>query len=179
MTSDALAAPDPDDVIVVASVTSPGIAEISDSAGRVFKWDKKEAKGSSGATLTYQGEDLATFDVTFSFWDWATQKDDWEAFRKVLEASADAKRPTGIDIYHSELDAIGIRSVVVTKLGKVKRRSDGLRTVVVSFSQYRAPSKAGGTPNGSKANAAAGKKAEPVDPVDAEIDNLMKQAAAA
>lgn len=177
--SDTFAAADPEDHIVLAGRMSPGVCAIGDT-GRPFKWDKKDAKGSSGATNTYQGEDLAEFDIVFSFWDWATQKAEWDNFAKLLPPSS--PKPTALDIYHAELAAINVHSVVVTLIGKPVRASNGLRTVKVSFQQYREPKPSGGTPRGSATGSELNPNGDfigpplPPDPVDAQIAALLAKA---
>ena len=59
--------PDLFDHIVIAGVTSPGVASVT-GASRAYDWDVKKGKGASGATVTFQGEPPAKFKVSLKLW---------------------------------------------------------------------------------------------------------------
>src|SRR5262245_24486168 len=136
------------DVVYLAGQALPGIAQVS-AASRPYKWDAKQAKGSSGATTTYKSEDLAKIKVKLLLWlpEHIVAR---ERPRVPLKSPHDVKQPSALDIQHPYLEELDIRSVVVEDLGQMEHSGKGLFTVTISLLEYRPPKKAGGTPKGSK-----------------------------
>lgn len=166
--------PDAYDVITLAGQVSPGIAEVS-SAKRQYEWDIKKPKGSSGGSMTFQGEALSAFKVKFKLW-LPEHFAAWAGFRLLLEKSPAAKEPTALTIQHPDLDELGIRDVTVLEIGGRVHEGKGLHSYIVDFSKYAEAKKAGGTPKGSKA---AGAQGSTQDAADAEIQRLLDKARAA
>ena len=137
--------------IVVAGVPSPGLCAIS-GAERKWKWEKKEAKGKSGASVTGGNKELAEPSFTLDLWRRGAVDHiaDWETFRPVL-GTPDPNNPVALDVYHPALEAGEIRSVVVQEIGPLVHKGKGLWQVTVKLLEYRKPEVQSGTPGGSKA----------------------------
>jgi hypothetical protein len=158
------------DCIILAGVTSPGVVASVAGAGNPRAWDEKKAAGSSGATLTYQGDGLAKFKVKIQLWEPA-HFDEWETFKALLVPPT--KDCRALDIYHPRLEQlpIPVRSVVVDDPGSPEPADDtGLWTVEIAFREYRAPKPATSTTSGSKSS-----KKNSGDPVDDMIRDLTSQ----
>jgi hypothetical protein len=171
------------DTIKIAGKQSPGIATITDSAGRPYKWDKKEGPGTEGDTKTYRGQRSSDFSITFLLW---TREHfaEWDAFSPLLEYDASkGKAIKAVAIEHPGLNALKIRNVIVEFVGVPQPKSDGTTTIKVDFSEYY-PAKnrnATGTPTSAKSSSSSGPGA-PKAPSQAkskqeeEIERLLAEA---
>lgn len=162
--------------IVLAGVRSPGVVTIS-GHDRVTDWDVKAASGQAGASTTLKGEKPA--EITCSFFlvrDLTLGIDDlerWPAFLALINSTVNGSTPKALDIYHPDLAANGITSVVKSSVGGVTHDGMGGQTVVVKFLEYKPPKKVGGSPNGSKAKPKSG--ADPDAAALAELARLTDQ----
>jgi hypothetical protein len=145
--------PEQYDYCWLAGMPTPGLVEVT-GGDRKHKWDKKEAKGSSGATITSQGAEPA--EPTMKVRLWFDRENNINHFwlwdlniKPILEAALEGK--TAIDIYHPSLAANGINSVVVQEVSQLaKEGEDGLHSITIKFLEFRPPKPAGATPKGSK-----------------------------
>lgn len=82
------------DVIQLGGEYSPGIATVS-GAGSPRVWEKRKGFGLSGATVVFQGADLASFEVEIKIWT-QTQLTAWRVFynKFLQETTAAASRVT-------------------------------------------------------------------------------------
>lgn len=164
------------DSILAAGVKSPGVVTLS-GHDRTIGWDIKKGPGTSGATTTRTSEDPVSFTASFYLVrDDALGIDDlerWPQFEQVLRSTVSGATPQAIDIYHPDLAANGITSVVLQKMGGAVHDGMGGVTYAVQLLEYRPPKAKGGTPSGSKAK----KKTEPDPDADAlkELERLTKQ----
>jgi len=160
------------DYIILAGTVSPGIVAAVAGASNPRTWDEKKATGSSGATLTYQGDGLAKFTVKLSFW-LPEHFDEWDLFKPLLLPPTKDSR--ALDIWHPRLEQlpVPVSAVVVEDVGSPEPADDtGLWTVEIKFKEYRAPKPASSTASGSKSSK---KNAGPPDPVDEMIKDLTNQ----
>ena len=178
------------ETIIVAGVAAPGIASVS-GAEWSYKWDVKEAKGSSGATTTYQGEEVAKPEVELQLWKDGTDEDgvdhfaEWDAFRVILRSgqSAGAKSVKALEVLHPYLTDAEIFSAGVTKIGQLVHAGKGLYKVKFGLIAYKPAKPAGGTPKGGwtvdhgKGGQGGGQSAK--DENDQQIDKLIAKAKAA
>ncbi len=163
------AVPDLYDFIVVQGIASPGIATVS-GADRGYKWDVKEAKGSAGATTTFQGDGVAKPKVEFQLW-LDEHFEAWDTFVQILKA-AQGKNPTVLDVVHPVFQEHEIRSLVVENIGQVVHKGKGLYSITVSFLEYYPPKPKGGSP-------VASGWVDTTDKQDAELADLLAKAKAA
>jgi len=137
------------DHLYLCGEKSPGIIDDIDGLDNPRVWEEKKAAGSSGATITFQGDGLCEFTVRLRFW---TQKDfdDWEVWKRLLE-SPKSKSQNALDIVHPRLAQLvtPITSVVVTNVTAPKGTLLSGDIVTISFKQYRKPKPAMATPKGS------------------------------
>lgn len=136
------------DTVVLATLASPGLATL-EGFERPYGWEAKKAKGSSGAKITYQGEDLAEGEVELRLWE-PEHFAQWDVFRGLLAKAQDPKKIQALDILHPFLTDQAIYSVVVVSIGLPKRDKGGLWRVRFKLKEYREPKAAGGSPKGSK-----------------------------
>lgn len=141
------------DAILAAGVRSPGVVTLS-GHDRVIGWDVKEGPGQSGASMTRKGAKPVEFTATFYLVSdqsiGVDQVADWWAFQEVLESTVSGSKPKPIDIYHPDLAARGITSVVLSSLGGVVHDGKGGQTIAVKLIEYFPPKPSGGTATGSR-----------------------------
>lgn len=151
------------DAVIIGGIVSPGKATVAGFA-RAYEWDVKKGKGSSGATITAQGEAPAKGTITLTLWEGGFGPDgrdhfaEWDAMRQLL-AQPSGKTITAHDIFHPYLQDVGVTSIVVEELGTVEPKGGGLYEVAIKALEYKPPKKTGGTPGKSKPVTA---KADPV-----------------
>jgi hypothetical protein len=152
------------DGIVLGGVQSPGKVTLS-GHDRKVGWDVVTVKGQKGATTNLK--DIPPIEFTCTFYlvrDDAQGIDDladWPAFRDLIYSTTDGPKPKALDIYHPDLAANKIKSVVLGSFGGVVHDGKGGQTIVVKFQEYSPPKPKGGSLNGSSTK---GKKPAPPDP---------------
>ena len=137
------------DAIRVAGVWTPGLCVIS-KAGQTFTWDKRKGYGYGGAWLIFTGDDLAEFDITWTFWR-QDQIDAWKAFQKSNLSKPPAQpqlnsaflpnvpKPKALGVYNPILNELGITQIVPKVVGQFVQVSIGKWQKTVSFYQFKAP----------------------------------------
>ena len=167
------------DSIVLGGVKSPGLVTLS-GHDRNQKWDIKDADGAGGASTTYKGEQVAQFTGSFYLVNDLTlgvnEFEEWDEFveEAIWPMLPSGGKPRAFDIYHPDLDRNDIHSVYQASVDGMTHDGKGGATVVVKFLEYRPAKKKSGTPSGSKTKA----KVDPNADLKAQIDSLLKQAAA-
>lgn len=173
------------DFAVIAGRKTPGVAIVS-GFKLPWEWEKKKGKGSSGASVTSQGEDLSDGTLKLLLWRSGGSQDDgiddfaeWDDLREylILQIRGGGKDPKALDFTHPYTTDLGISSVYVKSIGQVTREGNrGLHSVTIELGQFRAPQKAGGTPKASTGkqwqDSAKSKQ-------EKEIEDLLKKAQAA
>lgn len=171
------------DIVRIAGVTCPGYCKI-DGFTRPYGWDVKKGKGTLGAVVTFVSSDPAKGSITFYLWT-KDHFDRWLSFRKLFAYDPTKKKLEAVDIYHSSLEDIGIKSVVIESIGMIVRESGGLYSIKVDMLEYFPPPKksAVATPSGSSTNggkktgSTPGTKPDPIeDAQQAEIGRLLVEA---
>jgi hypothetical protein len=167
---DYLATPSLCDYVVLEGQRSPGVARVrAPSSPR--KWDERDGHGASGATLVYNGDKIAHFEIEIDLWE--TQHfDDWDAFKVLLQRAPKGTKPKAMDISHPFTDEHGIASVVVEDLVGPEVSDQGLTTWVVKLAQYRPPTPAQGKPAGSGAQPGG---TDAKTEADKQIEQLTQQ----
>lgn len=161
-------------VIVLKGVSSPGQVTLS-GHDRKHEWDIKSGPSLDGASMTLKATPPVAFTASFYLLrDEAQGIDDfatWPDFLKLINSSLTGTKPTALDIYHPALAANDIKSVCKATIGGEVYDGKGGMTVAITFQEYRAPKKKGGSPSGSKKNTAPDPNAD----VKAELDRLTTQ----
>jgi hypothetical protein len=156
--------------IILGGVTSPGVVKLS-GHDRKIGWDIKKGPGQSGATTTRTSEDPVEFTATFYLVrDASISVDDidrWPAFDGLIRSTVAGKTPKALPIYHPDLTANGIVSVVLSKFGGVVHDGKGGQTIAVTFLEYKPPKPQGNSPKPKP-------KAKGPDPDQAALDELSK-----
>lgn len=134
------------DHVELAGATSPGVVKLSGHDDKTM-WDVKAGSGQSGASLTRKGAPPPEFTATFYLAD-GDEIDAWFYFRALINSSV-AGETTALDIYHPDLEANGIKSVVKGTIGGTVHDGKGGQTIAVKFQVYAPPVKAAGSPSGS------------------------------
>lgn len=151
----------------LGGVFSPGVVTLS-GHDDVVEWDVKAAEGQKGASLTRKGSKPRTFKASI-FMATEEQFAQWPAFRDMVNSTTKGTTTVAVDIYHPDLAAAGITSVVKGTIAGPVYASGGV-TRVVTFQEYAPPKAAGGSPGGSKA-----KGPDPNAAANAELAALTKQ----
>lgn len=158
---------------------SPGL--IVECAGmNPRKWDKKDGTGITGATVVFNGEGLAEFDVRIQLgWEGPTlpkraeQWAQWAVWKRHLLPPT-TKNPTAKRIWYPSLDQlpVPIVAVIVRGNGAVgpKQVADGVWEWLIQFQQFRAPKPASSKPKGASGKGKG--DGESKDATDALIDKL-------
>jgi hypothetical protein len=155
-------------VLDLGGVSSPGTVTLS-GHDDVVEWDVKAAEGQKGASLTRKGTKPPSFKASIYM---ATEEQigQWPAFRDAVNATVKGKTTTAVDVYHPDLAAQGITSVVKGTIGGTTYDGKGGQTIVVTFQVYAPPVASGGSPSGSKNG-----KNDPNAAANAELAALTKQ----
>ena len=167
------------DGVEVAGRKWPGLVEV-DGCEQIFEWQKNKGKGSDGATVNYQGADLAEPKLTFRLWRgydggaWVDYFELWQEYKKVFSIPVSDKQPNAVTIVHPQFALAGIGAVVVKKIGDIKFKSEAGddATVTVELLVYRKPKPAGGTPKAAAKDKSSwfSKKANQRPKTDIEIE---------
>ena len=143
-------------VIVLGGVTSPGQVTLS-GHDRKVNWDVQAGPFLNGATTRFKS--IPPIEFTASFYlvkDVANKLDDfvlWPAFLTLINSTiASPRTPKALEIYHPDLAANDIKSVVKAMVGGMTYDGKGGATVDVKFQEYRPPRKWAGTPQSKPAN---------------------------
>lgn len=126
------------DWITLAGVKSPGKAIVS-GGRRSTGWEEQKGAATSGATLKYNGQGLAEFDVEIQLWE-DSHFLAWDSFRALLKpAPKDPSAPVvALDLRHPFVDELEANSVVLTERTMMEESGDtGLYTVGLKFKEYR------------------------------------------
>lgn len=93
--------------------------------------DKKKAAGRSGATITYQGDDLATFSIQLESWN----RDGWRVLMAVC-GMAQKQKGAPIVMHHPMLDAAGVDKAIVEKVKWPGNDSTELQKATLECTQW-------------------------------------------
>lgn len=161
------------DYILLGGLRSPGKATVT-RPGSPRKWDKRSGYATSGAWLIFMGADLTTFDVILEMTDDDSDWLDEPAFSRLLATPPIGTFAKAMDIGHPALNRppVLVTSAVVLDAGAWEQDDDGLWTMRIAFSAYRAPLPAIGKPKASIPNA-PGKVPTAADAREVEIQGLM------
>ena len=141
------------DSILLGDVKSPGVVKLT-GHDRKINWDVKAGKGQSGASTTLKDVPLIEFTASFYL---ASDEDiaEWVEFRSMVNLSVAGPKPKSMDVYHPDLAANRIHSVVLASFGGVIHDGKGGQTVTIKFQEYAPPKPKGGAPKGTNPNAKA------------------------
>jgi hypothetical protein len=148
------------DSFFLAGAPSPGVCRFNFPKA-VTGWENQAGKGEDGGESVLNGRKLSDFSVTITLWvgDYEVSHFDlWEAWKPILLTPVAVGAPRALDIYHPQLEGLGISSVIVKSWTEPQPNGD-TSTVQIDFGQY-APSKrrsGSGKMNGS----ASGKTSAP------------------
>lgn len=134
------------DHIELGGVTSPGVVKLS-GHDSVIEWDVKVGAGQVGATTTLRTATPVEFTATFFLAD-LEDIAAWPAFRDLINSTITGKGKA-LDVYHPDLAANGIKSVVKKSVGGVIHDGKGGQTIVVKLLEYKPPKPVALTPLGS------------------------------
>lgn len=166
--------------IELAGVRSPGQVTISNH-DRKAVWDVKSGPSQKGATMDLKEippiEFTCVFELFLDIEESPNEFEQWETFQALIESTINGPTPKALDIYHPDLAANQITSVVKAKVGgMVRDKNDpGKATVTVAFQEYAPPKKKGGSPNGSGNKKPDPKKPDPNAAANAELAALVEQ----
>jgi len=155
----------PADKLKLKGVLSPGLCEIvGASSGR--KWDELAGYAMSGALLVYRGIKLSHFTVKLKLLtdqDWV----DWAAFRPLVMRPPIGPVARTLDIYHPQLDEVGIHHCVIEEVHQPVQDEDGVWIIEIACIESRVHKKSVGKPDAAEAT--------PNDPRDDYIGELKAQ----
>lgn len=192
--------PEAFDFIFIAGTQNPGICKLTHV--KRHEWDKKKSKGSTGGTVTFTGNPLVEFSVEYYLWlpehfdawpGWASMQ------RKTLKVPASGgttgalvaagvtingvavtagpatpatTQPVAMDVYHPDLAEVNVlRCIVQEEGGKIPDGKGGAR-YTWKYAEYKPPTPAGGTANGSK-DAAGGNPGKAAEPTSVTVADQM------
>jgi hypothetical protein len=137
-------------VIVLAGKRSPGKVTLSGHDRKVV-WDVQGGPFLNGAIVRYKWTPPVEFTASFYLTKAVADEPDdftaWPAFQKVIESSvSNPRKPSALPIYHPDLAANDIKSVVKAEIGGMIYDGKGGGTIAVKFQEYRPPRKQEGVP---------------------------------
>lgn len=156
----------------LGGILSPGQVQKIEGHESPVKWDVKNAKGQSGASVTLKEIPLREPKVTLFLAD-LDDINAWPAFRKVIDSTVAGATPTALDIYHPDLAEHGISSVVKANIAGPVHDGKGGQTYVITFQEYRPPKPKSGSPSGAKKTQK--KENDPDAAALAELEKVTKQ----
>jgi len=181
MTVDFREFPELFDFIVLGESISPGKCTLS-GHDRAQSWDTQKAKGQTGATSTYNGEDVGQFQASFYL---ASPEEQlkWPAFKRVIESTTSGGEPKALPIYHPDLAENRFTEVCNAGIGGAIRDSQGGVTYQVKFIEFRPPKPKPATtatpqPGGTDEDTGASTY-DPNREAKRELDGLLDEAAKA
>lgn len=145
------------DAFWLAGAQSPGVARFS-FPETVTGWENQAGKGEDGGETVLNGRKLSEFEATITLWvgDYEVSHFDlWEQWKPILLTPVAKGSPKALDIYHPQLEPLGITSVVVKAWTEPQPNGDGTSTVKIKFLQYSPAKKRSGS---GKMNGSAGNK---------------------
>lgn len=159
MSANPLVIPEAFDIVILAGLTLPGLADVG-KVSRKFKWDKKEAPGTAGDSITYRGIRLVELVIELTFWT-QEQIDEWDALRPGIEPVAGNVK--ALDVIHPVLERQKVRALVVSEIVELFPKLQGGWGVQIGVDEYKPPPKANasGSPDGSKGSSGTGSNAAP------------------
>ncbi len=135
-------------VCTINGLVSPGRLRVSGFA-QILNWEVRPGYGMTGATTVFRGRGLTPGTLLFEFWN-QDQIDEWFVFSKVFDVP---QKPLGtrlaLGIAHPILKAIGVETIVMTKMHQIEINQNGLWSVSVEVLEYKAPIKAIVKPRGA------------------------------
>lgn len=167
--------------IFLNDLASPGLC-VECAGSNPRKWDKKDGAGTTGASVTFNGDGLAEFSVRIQLgWEgrgFASREEQWNQWStwSLMLKTPTTKNPGALRIWHPSLDLlpIPICAVIVQDVKGPKQVDSGVWEWEIAFQQFRRPKAAtAGTPKGAKGK-------EQKDGFDGTIDkltNIVKDAA--
>lgn len=164
------------DKLVLGTIPSPGVVTIS-GHDDTTPWKINSAKGTTGASMTRNGQDPRTFDASFLLVTDA-DFDDWESFQAVVDSLSAAPKPFALAVYHPDLARQRFTEVTKAMVGGMVHDGRGGATVKVKFIEYKPPKKRPAASPNAKPGAVSGPTATP-DPnaaAKAELAGLLAQA---
>jgi hypothetical protein len=160
------------EVVVLGGARSPGVVQKIEGHESPVKWDVKNAKGQSGASVTLKEVPLREPKITIFLAD-LDDINAWPAWRKVVESTTEGATPKALDVYHPDLAEHGITSVVKANVAGPTHDGKGGQTYVVTLQEYRPPKPKSGSPSGSKKSQK--KENDPDAAALAELEKVTKQ----
>lgn len=157
-------------IVILSGEASPGVCKIT-GHDRKIGWDIKAGSGQSGATTTLKDIPPVEFELDLHL---ATPEDfaALPAFLDLVRSTISGASPVAREIYHPDLAANDISSVVMASIGGLVHDANQGAHQKIRLLEYKPPKKKGGSPNGSKTSAKTTSKAP--DPNQAALDELKK-----
>lgn len=155
----------PVDYVLLANRRSPGIAVVT-LGNSPRRWDERRGYALTGGRLVFRGIGFAHPLLTLKLYtdqDWA----DWHDWRPMLDRPPIGERAHALDIWHPQLEDLGIVSVVVEDVLQGKQTADGEWSIDIKLIEYRRPLPA--------LSVAEGSVETPDDPIDRLIEDLTAQ----
>lgn len=128
----------PQNYVVFGGFTTPGVAVVVGGLRKDI-YDKKKPSGSTGATVSFEGSELAPFTVEITL-DSDEDFEEWEYFRQQVvdrPPGGDSPRPYACE--HPVLADLGVAQCVIEERTQLTDLGDGGWKVTLKCLQYRKP----------------------------------------
>lgn len=162
------------DGLTFGGMKSPGNVKLSGHDSKE-EWDIKVSPGTKGAGMTHKARMPKTFTATFYLADDSYLPDGqndfdvWDDFCALVESTVAGDKPKALEIYHPDLERVGIKRVVKDTIAGLVHDGKGGATGVIKFTEYAPPQPAGG-------NAASKRKQpDPNQDLKNELTDLTNQ----
>jgi hypothetical protein len=142
---------------------SPGIATIVDAADE-RNIDELKGFGISKPFSRFLGRKLARFSIKLQLYGPADYQA-WNIFRGIISILPTQKIPNAMDIWHPQLEEIGVRAFQLLKLPQAVQEQDGIWSVDIKCIEFAGAPKVAVI----KPTASAGKPTDPNADVKAQL----------
>jgi hypothetical protein len=162
----------PINYVLVGGKKSPGIAEIV-GASDVRGYDERRGYGLSGAYCIFKGKELAKWSIKLRFYE-PQDYLDWQQWKKLINKVPTKQLPNALDIWHPQLEELGIKSFQLKELPQAVQEQDGLWVVDIKCIEFRKPKLAVAKADASKPQAPESVKDKKIRELTGQVQVLRQ-----
>jgi hypothetical protein len=164
-------------IVKLGGLLMPGMVQSIEGANRKFLWKKQKGTASSGATIVFEGADIAETIKVVVFAPTLKMQEDCKAWRRYIAPVKIGGKPPTFAIENVLIEFNEITRVTIAEIAQPTESKDQNVTFIWTFTEYLPPAPAKTGPAGAASKGKAGGAGGAA--VDPAIASLQAQAAAA